>query len=245
MQRLSFAWRLPAQRLRPPRRPVREHMAVFMAGMPGSGKSKVIDGRYGLARASTLLLDLDAEIIHHPLYDPDDPKSVYACAGAYRWADERVEEKFQAALQERCLYRRIVMDGTGTKVERSVQRMDDARAAGWFVKLLHVDVTLETAIARNAKRKRRVPEDVLAQYARRIAASVRVEAAHVDEVEVFDNNADDGLVGRQRWGKQYAKLMQGEPRLSALLLDPRQAGGDELDDGTPTLWPIHGLPRAP
>ena len=60
---------------------------------------------------------------------------------------------------------------------------------------------------------------------------------------MFDNNADDGLVGRQRWGKEYA-LMQ--PRLSALLLDPRLAGGDELDDGgAHGLWPIHGLPRAP
>ena len=67
--------------------------------------------------------------------------------------------------------------------------------------------------------------------------------AHADEVEVFDNNADDGLVGRQRWGKEYARM---QPRLSALLLDPRLAGGDELDDGgAHGLWPIHGLPRAP
>ena len=37
-----------------------------------------------------------------------------------------------------------------------------------------------------------------------------------------------------------------QPRLSALLLDPRLAGGDELDDdGAHGLWPIHGLPRAP
>ena len=110
------------------------------------------------------------------------------------------------------------------------------------MKLLHVDVSLETALARNAKRHRRVPEDVLAQYARLIADAVEVEAAHADEVEVFDNNADDGLVGRQRWGKEYARM---QPRLSALLLDPRLAGGDELDDGAHGLWPIHGLPRAP
>ena len=136
------------------------------------------------------------------------------------------------------------MDGTGAKVERRVQRMDDASRAGWFVKLLHVDVSLETALARNAKRHRRVPEDVLAQYARLIADAVEVEAAHADEVEVFDNNADDGLIGRQRWGKEYARM---QPRLSALLLDPRLAGGDELDDGGGAhgLWPIHGLPRAP
>ena len=93
-----FAWRLPSQRLRPRRAPAREHMAVFMAGLPGSGKTRVIDGRYGLSRSTTLLLDLDTEIIHHPKYDPDDPPAVYASAGAYTWADERVEEKFQAAL---------------------------------------------------------------------------------------------------------------------------------------------------
>ena len=239
-----FAWRLPSQRLRPRRAPAREHMAVFMAGLPGSGKTRVIDGRYGLSRSTTLLLDLDTEIIHHPKYDPDDPPAVYASAGAYTWADERVEERFQAALHQKHRFRRLVMDGTGAKVERRVQRMDDASRAGWFVKLLHVDVSLETALARNAKRHRRVPEDVLAQYARLIADAVAVEAAHADEVEIFDNNADDGLVGRQRWGNEYARM---QPRLSALLLDPRLAGGDELDDGGGAhgLWPIHGLPRAP
>ena len=79
------------------------------------------------------------------------------------------------------------------------------------MKLLHVDVSLETAL--RGERHRRVPEDVLAQYARLIADAVEVEAAHADEVEVFDNNADDGLVGRQRWGKEYARM---QPRLSAL-----------------------------
>ena len=221
-----FAWRLPSQRLRPRRAPAREHMAGVMAGLPGSGKTRVIDGRYGLSRSTTLLLDLDTEIIHHPKYDPDDPPAVYASAGAYRWADERVEEKFQAALPEAPIS--PARDGRHrAKVERRVRRMDDAKRAGWFAKLLHVDVSLETALraTRNATACR---EDVLAQYARLIADAVAFEAAPATEVEVFDNNADDGLVGRQPGATSTRGCSRASRRFCAR---PAARRRRRLDDG--------------
>ena len=51
-------------------------VAVFMIGLPGSGKSRVIDYRYALSFATrrpdnhTIVLDLDAEAVHGPARAP-------------------------------------------------------------------------------------------------------------------------------------------------------------------------------
>jgi len=133
----------------------RRREAIFLAGLPGSGKTRIIKNRFGFSRESESVLDLDKEIVSHEAYDPTNRAAVYDVPGAYEWADERVERAFQRALSHRHISR-IVLDGTGTKVQRRQQRMDAARAAGMVVKLLYVRVELATALKRNARRLRKV-----------------------------------------------------------------------------------------
>ena len=122
------------------------HAVVFMVGLPAAGKSTVIESRYGRLRGRRALkvIDLDAEMIAHPKYDPDDPDSVYRLQEAYKWADGMVESRFQEALCDRSLSR-IIVDGTGTNIERQIRRMNEARAAGWFVKVMYVRVPVRSA----------------------------------------------------------------------------------------------------
>ena len=110
-----------------------DKVAVFMVGLPGAGKSRVIDLRYvtdhrnGCRKVnSTCIVDLDREIAEHPQYDPADPDKLYLARGqdAYRWADARVEERFLNGLADPRV-RRLVVDGTGTNVERQVRRMEE------------------------------------------------------------------------------------------------------------------------
>jgi predicted kinase len=77
-----------------------------------------------------------------------------------------------------------VVDGTGTKLTRRVQRMRDASVAGWWVKLLVVAVSLRTAAERNARRHRRVPPHVLSRYQAELDLSAATQSIHADEVEV-------------------------------------------------------------
>ncbi|KAL3896628.1 MAG: hypothetical protein SGPRY_013229, partial [Prymnesium sp.] len=78
-----------------------------------AGKSRQIDTRYRSRNLPLIVLDLDAEMVHHPCYDPQDPDSVYRLQEAWSWADAAVERKFQAALLNRS-YSRVIVDGTGT-----------------------------------------------------------------------------------------------------------------------------------
>lgn len=168
----------------------RRRVAVFLAGMPGSGKSRVCRMAYKDAQ----IIDLDEEIRKHPLYDGTEPPSkIYEVPGVYDWANERVEKKFQESIRDSSIAT-IVLDGTGTKVERRSSRIEAARSLGVWTILLYVKVSLETALRRNAKRDRVVPPHRLKEYQRRIEEAVRVESRLVDRYEIFDNDVDDPYV---------------------------------------------------
>ena len=127
--------------------------AVFLAGLPGSGKTRIIEARFGLLRESgmsrepgTTILDLDREMVDHPEFLPDAPHLVYDVEGAYEWADNRVESRFHECVRDASISR-IVLDGTGTKVPRRTQRMLDAKRHGLWV-TLRVSRAIEPTIGR-------------------------------------------------------------------------------------------------
>jgi len=168
-----------------------DRVAVFMIGLPGSGKSRIISNRYGVLN-TTVVLDLDQEMFMHPAYDPADPDRLYLAHGraAYKWADDRVEARFNEALGDRRV-KRLVIDGTGTNLDRQIRRMSQAREAGYFVKALYVRVPARTAIARAAERKRGVSPERVHMYSKKMANAVAVAAEHADEVEIVDVPFDD------------------------------------------------------
>ena len=174
-------------------------VAVFMVGLPGAGKSRVIDLRYATDHRSgqrrlnsTVVVDLDREIVQHPEFDPADPDKVYLAAdrSAYLWADARVEARFLHSLSDPTV-RRLVIDGTGTNIERQIRRMNQARQSGFYVKALYVRVPARTAIVRAAMRKRGVNPERIHHYHRQLARAMQAAKLHADEVETFDVTFDD------------------------------------------------------
>lgn len=104
---------------------------------------------------------------------------------AYDYANEMVEARFQHVCASPCLGLPITcVDGTGTHVHRQIRRMNQAREAGFFVVKLYVKVSVDTALARNAKRQRRVPDDILRRYVAELDQAVQavVDAGVVDEL---------------------------------------------------------------
>jgi shikimate kinase len=161
-------------------------VAVFMIGLPGSGKSRVIKSRYLLRRSqvnSTQVLDLDAEIEQHPEWDDNDPDRVYLdhSLNAYSWADARVEARFRAAVHDQSVLR-LVLDGTGTNLDRQVRRMREAAAAGMFVKAIYVRVPCQTAITRASLRRRPVTAERIRDYYSKMGSALKTARRHAHEV---------------------------------------------------------------
>jgi predicted kinase len=161
--------------------------AVFTCGVPGAGKTYVLDRVFGFW-GDRCVLDLDDEIKLHPAYDPTRAHEIYASREAYEWADARVGRRFEEALQAHVARRLIVYDGTGTKVATRIGRIEQARAAGYVTSLLYVRVSLATALERNCTRMRCVPEDVLREYYARIEKSYELLKPHVDFFHVVEND---------------------------------------------------------
>ena len=199
---------------------------VFTAGVPGSGKTYVLNRLYGLD--SLEMLDLDAVMPEHPRFDPNHPELLYEQKAAYDWADERIEERFQQLCRtprysSTGLGRMVCLDGTGTNVERQRRRMREAKAAGYWTTLLYVHVSLETCIRRNRQRERQVPEPVLRDYLSRLDAAVQAvredEAGLVDEVVAIDNDRPDEFSDEEsRWGR-HLDMMRNKSRKAALLFE--------------------------
>lgn len=166
-------------------------IAVFMIGLPGAGKSTVIRSRYKISTNSTLVIDLDSEMMSHPRYNPRDPNALYIEEGQkpYHWANARVDKRFKDALVDPCLSR-VVLDGTGTNTQRQLLRMNEARTAGWFVKVIYVQVDACTAIARAARRSRYVSPEKILWYQSKIDDAIAVAKEHADAVETVECTAD-------------------------------------------------------
>ena len=152
---------------------VQPRVAVFMIGLPGAGKSKIIYDRYerhlSSRQRTTVVVDLDREMARHPEYDPRDPDRLYLDMSqrAYKWADSRAEAHFAESLSDPKL-RRLVIDGTGTNLQRQIRRMSLARQQGWFVKALYVRVPAKTAILRAQRRGRGVEPQRIFDYQKKV-----------------------------------------------------------------------------
>ena len=134
------------------------------------------------------------------LSSPQRPSDLYEKKAAYQWANEQIEME----LIERLAAPRtdgsslIVVDGTGTHLNRQRRRMQLSRDAGFQNICMWVSVTFETAMRRNLKRKRQVPEDVMRSYVSKMdhAVAEMQNDALCDQFWTLDNNADDGKVPR-------------------------------------------------
>ena len=181
---------------------------VFTAGAPGSGKTFCLNKIFGLENID-LTLDLDLVMPHHPDFDSDEPHVLYEQEQAYDWANKEIERKFLNVLQNRKDFGLVCFDGTGTHVRRQKRRMRAAKDAGFWVVNLFVKVSLETAMIRNKRRKRTVPDHILREYVEKLPESVSAitnAPGLCDEMLEYSNDDDDGQSARDRWGSFYDEV---------------------------------------
>lgn len=150
---------------------------VFTMGLPGAGKSTVINARF----PGGLMVDPDSMKESHPDYDPKNPAALHA------WSQEETEKLWQRTLADRT-EALVIVDGTGTNSDKMVRRIREAQAAGYDCHLVYVRVRLATAIERNANRERVVPEHIICEKHRDIAVAFEIVAGAADTNQIVDND---------------------------------------------------------
>lgn len=147
---------------------------IFTMGLPGAGKSTVIK------RIAPEMPIVDSDLIKksHPEYDPKQPELIHD------WSTVEAQKLMYRMLGG---YESFVVDGTGTNIEKYLQWFSDAKSAGFEVRVVFVDVNIQTAIERNAKRERSVPVEVIVEKSKTMNAAFEFYSTIV-KTEKIDNN---------------------------------------------------------
>lgn len=152
-----------------------EKKLVVMAGLPGAGKSYVRANRY----ADMKVIDCDEIKKTLPGYDPKNPSAVHQ--------QSKVLEA-QAIYSAFGKGESFVYDTTATNWAKLVKLIQDAQGIGYKVELCYVKVSLQTALYRNSKRERVVPEALIREKFSLLPVSLEVLSGYVDNYIIVKND---------------------------------------------------------
>jgi len=133
--------------------------AIFLAGGPGSGKSFTV-GKTGLGALGFRIVNSD-EVFEFALKKAGleaTPKDIFSPKGQEirGGAKKLTAKKMDLYLDGRL---GLVIDGTGKDFNKIKKQATDLKKIGYDVGMIFVNTNLETAIARDAKRKRTLGAD--------------------------------------------------------------------------------------
>ena len=149
---------------------------ILTAGLPGAGKSTVLS---------------KSEYSHLPVVDPDEVKKTLP--GYDPLNPQLVHDESKLIARENHLMllskgESFVVDGTGTNVEKYLQWINEARELGYTIVLFYVKVAASTSLERNARRDRKVPEEVIVEKAGIINQSTELIGSVCDKFIVLKND---------------------------------------------------------
>lgn len=151
--------------------------AILTMGLPGAGKSFVLHNNYDLTQFT--LIDPDEIKKEKPDYDPKNP-SVY-----HAWSQIQTKLRINQAIADN---NNLIIDGTGTNVEKMYKQITELQAVGYNVTLLYVNVSLKTSLERNAKRERNVPESIILEKFETITYAFDILSKIVNDIKVVNND---------------------------------------------------------
>lgn len=133
---------------------------VFLAGGPGSGKSFIV-GRTALASLGFVTVNSDIAFEHlmkklglnFKMPESEKEQRDMAREAAKATTDKKLDLALSGRLG-------LVIDGTGRDFDKIQKMKVKLGEKGYESAMIFVNTDLETALARNAKRARSVPEDI-------------------------------------------------------------------------------------
>lgn len=185
--------------------------AIFLAGGPGSGKSFIV--------RKTALQSLGFKLINSdPAFEralknagmtpsPEDIASPKGQELRGR-AKELTGKQMQLALDGRL---GLVIDGTGKDFQKIQTQATELRKLGYEVMMIFVNTDLDTAIARNEKRDRSLPQDTVVKFWKDVQKNIgKFQNMFGNHMIVVDNSDDANFEGgimsayrkAQKWSKQ-------------------------------------------
>ncbi len=168
--------------------------AFFLAGGPGSGKSYVVrktTGGMGLKVVNSddafEKLLKDAGLSLKMPASEEEPRDVVR-----KRAKDLTKRKQANYLEGRI---GLILDGTGKDYDKIAKQSAELKQLGYETHMIFVNTSLDTALQRNAKRSRSVPESIVVQSWKDVQSNIGKFSQHFRQnfVVVDNNDADEDV----------------------------------------------------
>ena len=172
--------------------------AFFLAGGPGSGKSYVVRKTTGGTGLRVVNSDDAFEaLLKKANLSLKMPEEEETPRGVQRQrAKKLTKHRMGDASTGKGGYLEgrigLVLDGTGKDYESIARQATELKQLGYDVHMIFVNTSLDTALARNAKRSRSVPEDIVVQSWKAVQSNIGKFSQYFRaNFVVVDNNDTD------------------------------------------------------
>ena len=165
--------------------------AFFLAGGPGSGKSYVVrktTGGTGLQIVNSD--DAFERYLKQAGLSQKMPEDETAERDIERKRAKRVTKARQGGYIEGRLG--LIIDGTGKDYDKIAKQSNELKQLGYDTHMIFVNTSLDTALERNAKRPRSVPESIAVKSWKDVQSNIGKFSQHFRQnFIVVDNNDSD------------------------------------------------------
>ena len=165
--------------------------AFFLAGGPGSGKSYVVRKTTGGTGLQVVNSD---DAFERYLKDAGLSKKMPASEEEPRDVERKRAKKVTSARKGNYVDGRLglIIDGTGKDYDKIAKQSIQLKQLGYDTHMIFVNTSLDTALERNSKRSRTVPESVAVKSWKEVQSNIGKFSQHFKQnFVVVDNNDSD------------------------------------------------------
>ncbi len=126
--------------------------ALLTMGLPGGGKTTIMNTYYNDLKNNSILIDPDEIKKEMSDYNPLQPH-IY-----HDWSKKEANVRITKAIKRG---ENLIIDGTGTNIKKMTNYIDKLKEANYNIEIAYVKVNLETAITRNKTRDRVVDKNII------------------------------------------------------------------------------------
>lgn len=166
---------------------------IVMLGTPGAGKSFVINSMMNIHNYKVINVDSERELLAKKmgldLKDPKQAEKIREITGGTTENKNRVIRQLKTIIsQPRNNQPNIILDSGGGQPEFISGIIKQVNEIGYETTLVYVRTELATALARNSKRERRLPDTRVKQYHEDVIKSFNATKDLYDHVWVVRND---------------------------------------------------------
>ena len=186
--------------------------AIFLAGGPGSGKSFMV-GQTSLAAHGFKIVNSDIafEKAMEKAGLAMDPETIFSAQGqAIRDKAKRLTGiQFERYVEGRL---GLVIDGTGKDEEKIRNQATKLKSLGYDVAMIFVNTDLDTAIARNELRPRKLPTTTVVTMWKAVQKNIgRFQGFFKDNMLILDNSEGIQWTNSAQVGYKFGKAFATKP----------------------------------